>query len=276
MNLGISTYSFWHFEEKKLPLKEYLVKAYEHGFNGVEVLSNHIESRSEDYLKEIKRFAFKLGLDVYGLAIHNNFVKVDKDERMREVELVKDWIRLGSVLGVKIIRINSGRWMTVRSFDELMERRGIEPPPPGYSDEDAIEWVVECINECLEEAEKHGIILGLENHWGLTTRAGNMLKIIKKISSDYFGAIMDTGNFIHDTYRELEAIAPYTVMVHAKTYFGGGVWYTLDLDYDRIFEILRGVNFRGWVSLEYEGREAYDEGVRKSKELLLKYIKRLS
>ncbi len=33
---------------------------------------------------------------------------------------------------------------------------------------------------------------------------------------------MDTGNFIERTYEQLEKIAPYTVLVHAKTYIGGG------------------------------------------------------
>lgn len=42
-----------------------------------------------------------------------------------------------------------------------------------------------------------------------------------------------------ETYKQLEYIAPYTALVHAKTYIGGGVWYTLDLDYDAIFGILR-------------------------------------
>jgi len=33
---------------------------------------------------------------------------------------------------------------------------------------------------------------------------------------------MDTENFIENTYQQLEEIASYTILVHAKTYFGGG------------------------------------------------------
>jgi len=61
-------------------------------------------------------------------------------------------------------------------------------------------------------------------------------------------------------------------MVQAKTYFGGGVWYTLSLDYDRIFETLRRAGFKGWISLEFEGREDYESGVKKSFDLLSKYL----
>lgn len=272
MDLGVSTYSFWHFERSREPLKHYLELAARYGFSGVEVLWLNLESLSTTYLKEVRRAAFALGLDIYALDIHNNFVQPDEEKRRREVERVKRWIGIGAELGVKLIRIESGRWGTARSFDELMKMRGVEKPLPGYTNDDAVEWVVDSIYQCLDEAEKHGIILGLENHWGLTTRAEDMLKILRRIDSKYFGAVMDTGNFIENTYEQLEAIAPYTVMVHAKTYFGGGLWYEVEIDYSRIFEILRRYGFNGWVSLEYEGKAPYEEGVKRSIELLKNYI----
>jgi L-ribulose-5-phosphate 3-epimerase len=52
--------------------------------------------------------------------------------------------------------------------------------------------------------------------------------------------------------------------VQAKTYYGGGVWYTLDLDYPRIAGILRSAGYRGWVSLEMEGKEDAHTAVPKS------------
>ena len=65
---------------------------------------------------------------------------------------------------------------------------------------------------------------------------------------------MDTGNFLEDPYDKLEMIAPHTTFVQAKTYFGGGEWYTLDLDYKRIASILSKVNYNGYVSIEFEGK----------------------
>ncbi len=273
MRLGISTYSYWHFKGRKFSLKDYIRWAFEDGFSGVEILVNHIESKARSYLKEVKRLAFNYSLDIYALALHNNFLKPDPVEREAQVEYVLNWLDVAHELGATIVRINSGRWGTVKRFDELMARKGIEPPLEGYTEEDAIEWVVDSIYRCLDRAEDLGIILGLENHWGLTTRAETMLEIVKRINSRWFGVIMDTGNFVHDTYTELEMIAPFTVMVHAKTYFGGGEWYTLELDYDRVFRILEKHNFRGWVSLEYEGKEDYREGVRKSRELLRRFMR---
>ena len=81
---------------------------------------------------------------------------------------------------------------------------------------------------------------------------------------------MDTGNFLEDPYPKLKQIAPKTVFVQAKTYFGGGEWYTLDLDYGRIAKILADVNYNGYVSLEFEGKEPAESAVPKSIEMLRK------
>jgi sugar phosphate isomerase/epimerase len=79
---------------------------------------------------------------------------------------------------------------------------------------------------------------------------------------------MDTGNFLENPYDKLEKIAPKTVYVQAKTYYGGGEWYTLDLDYKRIAQILAKVNYSGYVALEFEGKENPDTAVPKSIKML--------
>ena len=83
------------------------------------------------------------------------------------------------------------------------------------------------------------MLLALENHWGLSRTAEALVRIIQAIDSPWLRALMDTGNFLEDPYDELEALAPYTAYVQAKTYYGGGTWYTLDLDYPRIAALLR-------------------------------------
>ncbi len=94
-----------------------------------------------------------------------------------------------------------------------------------------------------------------------------MLRIVRAIDSPWLQVTLDTGNFLEDPYDKLAMLAPYTVLVQAKTYYGGGMWYTLDLDYDRIAQIMRDAGFRGYVSLEFEGAE--DPGVAIPKSLAL-------
>ncbi len=149
-----------------------------------------------------------------------------------------------------------------------MKVRGDEPPLPGYSDDDAFKWCIESIEACLPAAEKAGVMLALENHWGLTTRPENLLRIIQGIRSPWLGVNLDTGNFPGEPYAGLEKLAPHAVIVQAKTYYGGGEWYTLDLDYPRIAGILRGAGFQGYVSLEMEGKEPAETAVPKSLQVL--------
>jgi L-ribulose-5-phosphate 3-epimerase len=75
---------------------------------------------------------------------------------------------------------------------------------------------------------------------------------------------------IADGYRKM--IASKTSFVQAKTYYGGGEWYSLDLDYPRIIKILKDVNYQGYISIEFEGKEEAYSGVRKSVDLLRKAL----
>jgi L-ribulose-5-phosphate 3-epimerase len=80
----------------------------------------------------------------------------------------------------------------------------------------------------------------------------------------------DTGNFLEDPYDRLELLAPKTILLQAKTYYGGGLWYALELDYPRIAGIFKKHNYRGYVSLEFEGKDDPRTGVPKSLAMLRK------
>ncbi len=117
-------------------------------------------------------------------------------------------------------------------------------------------------------------MLALENHWGLGLTPEGILRIVEAVNSPWLQICTDTGNFLEDPYQRLEKIAPKTVFVQAKTYYGGGQWYSLDLDYPRIARILNEHNYRGFVSLEFEGMEDYRTAIPKSLELMRSAFKR--
>ena len=269
--LAVSTYSYWHFKTEKYAIEKVIEHAAKTGFDGVEILHRQMQDESPAYINKLKRLAFTNGLSLPMLSIHQDFVHPTKEERQKAIDHTKHCIALAVQLGIPCIRLNSGRWKTIKSFDELMKVKGQEPPLPGYNEEDAFKWCIDSIAECLVAAEKAGIVLALENHWGLTTRVDGLLKIYKALSnSPWMGLNMDTGNFAGDPYSQIEQLAPYATIVQAKTYYGGGEWYTLDLDYERIAGILRRANFKGFVSLEMEGKENPETAVVKSFEVLRK------
>ncbi len=267
--LAVSTYSFWRFQDGlRLPIEACLDQAAEMGFEALEILHRQMDREDSAALQLIKRRALLNGLALCCLSTHQGFVSPDRAERQRNIAHTLHCIELAYELGIPTMRVNTGRWGTITSFDELMKQRGEEPTPPGRSDEEAFAWVMESLESCLPTAEKRGVLLALENHWGLSRTAAALLRIIQTMDSPWLRALMDTGNFLEEPYDSLEALAPYTAYVQAKTYYGGGTWYTLELDYRRIAAMLRQHNYRGYVALEFEGQEDYRTAIPKSLAML--------
>jgi sugar phosphate isomerase/epimerase len=272
IRLAIASYSYWHFRDPKVTIHQVIERAAALGAEGVDVLHRQMDIPEKEpltaqhrmYLADLKRHAFQYGISLVCLSIHQDFVDPDPTVRRRQVEHTIKCIDIAASLGVSCVRINSGRWNTIASFDDLMKARGEEPVLPGYTEEQGFQWCIECLEQCLPHAAAAGVTLAVENHWGLTRTVEGMLRIAEAIESPYFGLLMDTGNFLENPYDRLRRIAPRTVMVQAKDYPGGGEWYTLDLDYRRIAGILREAGFRGWVSLEMEGKEPSETAVPKS------------
>ena len=278
IKLGIATYSYWHFRDPKVSIETVMDKAAEIGVEGVDILHRQMDIPEKEpltaahrtHLHKLKRHAFRNGLEICCVSTHQSFVKPKPEELTENVEHTKKCIEIAYELGCPCIRINTGRWGTAKDFDELMKNRGIEPILPGHTEEEGFKWCIEGIERCLPKAEECGVMLALENHWGLARTPEGLLRILNSITSPWLGGLMDTGNFLEEPYPKLQAIAPRTVYVQAKTYYGGGEWYTLDLDYQRIAGILRDAGYTGYVSLEFEGKENPDVAVPESIELLRK------
>ena len=270
-HIAVSTYSFWQFRHNDLrDVEKCIDLAAEWGFDGVEILHRQMENESPGYLQKLKQRAFINGLDLSGFSTHQGFLSPDKEVRQKNIDHTIHCIELAYALGIPTMRVNTGTWGTSKDFDDLMAKRGIEQPKEGYTDEDGFGWVIESLEKCLPAAEKCGVTLGLENHWGLGRTPEGVLRIVKEIDSSWLQVTADTGNFLEDPYDKLAQLAPKTVLVQAKTYYGDGLWYTLDLDYPRIAEIFRKERFRGWVSLEFEGQEDPRTAIPKSLALLRK------
>jgi len=272
IQLAVSTYSYWHFRGPKVTVETVIDRANRLGLAGVDVLHRQMDLPEKEpltaehraYLAGLKRHAFRNGISLCALSIHQDFVDPDPAVRRQQVEHTRKCIAIAAELGTPVIRINSGRWNTIASFDDLMKARGIEPVLPGYTEEDGFRWCVECLEQCLPDAERAGVMLAVENHWGLTRTPEGLLRIANQIRSPWFGLLLDTGNFLEDPYDKLAAVASRAVFVQAKTYPGGGEWYTLDLDYPRIARLLRDAGYRGWISLEMEGKADPETAVPES------------
>ncbi len=276
VRFGISSYSYWHFQGPRVPIETVIDKAAALGADGVDILHRQMETEElaplspelHTYCTKLKRHAFRAGIDLICLSTHQNFVSANPAERQKWINHTEKCIEIAYALGVPCLRVNAGSWNTIPDFDALMKARGVEPIPKGLTEDDGYKWTIEALTKCMESAERRGVILALENHWGLSRTVEGMTRILDGVKSPWFGALMDTGNFLEDPYEKLARIAPRTVFVQAKTYEGGGEFYTLDLDYPRIARLLAEAKYTGYVSLEFEGKAEPDVAVPKALAML--------
>jgi sugar phosphate isomerase/epimerase len=216
------------------------------------------------------------------LCFSPDFTHPDREERLRQVERQKAAIDLCLALGTKFCRTLSGQ-----AFPEVSRKQGVA-------------WTVEGIRRSLDYAEPRGVVLCMENHY----KDGNwkypefaqaedvFLEIIGQIDSPNFGVQYDPSNAIvgdYDPIALLEKVKHRVVTMHASDRHlapgatmhdlrsaDGAVGYAKQLlhgevgkglnDYDRIFAILSGTGYHGWISVE-DGENGLDE-LRRSVEFL--------
>jgi len=99
------------------------------------------------------------------------------------------------------------------------------------------------------------------------------MRIVNAINSPWLSVTLDTGNFFDNREKQLSELAPNTCLIQAKTYFGGAKWPAfnqINIDYPSIGDLMRENNYKGYISLEFEGNEDANSAVPKSLDLLRK------
>lgn len=206
------------------------------GLEGTELTSYYFpKTITHEYLRDLKRQAFRLGLGISGTAVGNDFGHPEGLQRQKQIEMVKQWIDYAEILSAPVIRVFAGHQKA------------------GNSAEQTHKLVVAGLQEVCEYAGEHGIHLALENHGGPTATADGLMSIVRDVESPWFGVNLDTGNFHSaDVYGDLARVAPYALNVQVKVVVADANGSRQPADYARMADILRAANYRGYVVLEYE------------------------
>ena len=209
------------------------------GIDGVE-LTGYFMPRplTREAINELKLRTHMHGLDISSAAIGNNFTNAPSSQEGREqLKHTRYWIDRYSELGAPVIRVFGGK------------------PNKGISEKQAVENIIANMEIACDYAGEKGVMLGMENHDFLID-IGRMLPIIEAVDSPWFGVNFDSGNIARTSnpYKELARIAPYSVNAQIK------VEIPVDgkkehADLARIINLLKNANYRGYIVLEYEGKE---------------------
>ena len=230
-------------DRPELTLDDFVADCARFGLEGTEPTSYYFpKDLTLDYLRHLKGLAFRLGLDISGTAVGNDFCRPPGPERDKQIGSVKQWIEYAEILGAPVIRIFSGR------------------PRKGQTEGEAHRLAAEGIEECCEHAGRHGIFLALENHGGLTTKLAGMMRLVEDVKSPWFGVNLDTGNFrdwttLDQMYADLATLAPYALNVQVKVTVSGPDRKKIPADFRRLAQILTDAAYRGYIVLEYEEDE---------------------
>jgi sugar phosphate isomerase/epimerase len=223
-------------ESPKLTLTDFIDDCARFGLEGTELTSYYFpKDTTAEYLRTLRRQCFRLGLDVSGTAVGNDFGHGPGEARSQQIANVKQWIEYAEILGAPVIRIFAG------------SQKKDQTEAQSHS------LMVQAIEECCDFAGKHGVHLALENHGGPTATADGLLKFVRDVNSPWFGVNLDSGNFhSDDPYGELARIAPYALNAQIKVVMSGPGKKKEPADFGRLARILREAHYRGYVVLEYE------------------------
>jgi sugar phosphate isomerase/epimerase len=256
---------------------EWLHEAATLGGEGIEHYDGFFPSLQPADVDPIVRLMDETGQTSAMLCFSPDFTHPDPAERSRQVQRQKAAIDLTVRLGARHCRTLSGQRY------------------PGLTRAEGIARTTDGILRSLEHAEKHDVVLCLENHYkdGLwrypefAQAEDIFLEIIERIDSPCFGVQYDPSNALvggYDPISFLEKVRHRVVTVHASDRFvtagatlddlrqaDGTIGYSDKLkhgetgkglnDYDAIFRILADAGFDGWISVE-DGMNGLDELAR--------------
>jgi len=248
IKIGCAAYSYREYlKDGRMSYEDFIEEAYRIGLDGVELTLYWLPSKNTSYLRKIKRLALFRGLPISCAGISTNFCNPDSSERKKAIETAKEGLDIAHELGAPCLRVFGGH------------------VPEGYTETEATKWVIESLKSCVDYAQNNGVVIALENHGGITSKADNVIRIVEGVGSSWLRVNLDLGNYRESIYEEIAKTVAYAVHIHAKVSVAGGV----KIDYQRIKEILESGGYNGFLSIEYEEKEDPKIGVPRFAKYLL-------
>jgi sugar phosphate isomerase/epimerase len=236
---AICAYSYRkELADKSLSYSDLVRIAVDHDIDGLDLTVYWFPNLEDSFLMPLRRLAYINGVEIYSISVRTDLCQADAAKRQQEVLTIMKWVDVAAKLGAGHIRVFGGN------------------VPKGYTEDDAVGWCVEVLTRASDYAAKHGVILGLENHGGITDRAERIVEIVTKVNSDYVGINLDTGNFKERPIPQIQTCMPYAVAAQYKTKMAAeNSKERVASDWDKLTGMFAASGFKGYLALEYEDVE---------------------
>jgi sugar phosphate isomerase/epimerase len=192
-----------------------------------------------------------------------NLADLDAQKRKKAVESHNAWVDAAKYLGCSKIRVNLGD--TARAISGA----------PDDSPAEAAKTAAEGYRALLEYAAKQNMDVIVENHFGNSTDVDWLLGVIKAVNMPNAGLLPDFGNFCaqrskptapgikgmmdtkcireYDKYEGVKKMMPHAKGISAKSHKFNAAGDETEIDFYKMFRIIREAGFKGYVGIEYEG-----------------------
>jgi L-ribulose-5-phosphate 3-epimerase len=238
LRTAICAYSFRQQLQSKAMSYDDLVKlAVDLQVDGLDLTVYWFPSTEDSFLLPLKRLAYKNAIEIYSISVRTDLCKPAGAARDQQMAELKKWVDVASKLGAGHIRVFGG---TV---------------PKGSTEQEAAGWVTEMLKPGAEYAGSKGVILGLENHGGVTEKAETIIKIVKSVDSPWVGINLDTGNFNRNAIAQIEQCLPYAVNTQFKVHIRDEKGESKPADWNQLVKLFATAGYRGYFALEYEEKQ---------------------
>lgn len=243
---GCCAYSYRKLLSKgQMTMSSFILEGVKIGTVGVDMTGYWYKSMQPAYLAGLRHLAYKNGVPFSGAACGVSMVQPTAQKRAEALAQIKRWVDATDRLGASHLRVFAGKL------------------PPGATVQQGIDWVVEIFKAASDYSGEKGIILGVEDHSGITQSAEACLEIMHRVNSPYARINLDITHFIptptQDAYAQIKACIPYASHTHIRDVFDDGT----PIDMDRVWRMFAEGGYRGFTSVEYEGKEDPMIGVPK-------------
>ena len=252
MQIGISSYSYHEeFAGERLELFDWMTLcAKDLKVNGVEIFEPHLKSHDEDYLKAVKRVALDLQLTIAGLAMDTDFGHTEEEALSKELENVERALSAARQLGAPQLRITTGR-------------------PEENSRHKQWKEMARCVEIATLLGDREGTVVAIENNGrsGFLLDADDVHRLMHDTDSQWLRLALNPAGY-EDGIESVQKTMVYAVHVRAAMGQVAPDGHDPAVDYPALFRLLRELNYRGFVTLAYEGGEPGPDAAPRALEFL--------
>ncbi|MBP8990310.1 MAG: sugar phosphate isomerase/epimerase [Clostridia bacterium] len=277
MKIGVSSYSFNHLiQTGRMTQFETIARAAELGFDFIEFSELIVPDGTDKliYAQQLRDECERQGLFVGNYAIGADFLNGCGGDLEAEVNRITNEVEVAVMLGTSLMRhdVTSGR------RENCAAQRLSAAPAESF--DTVLPVLARGCRLVTEYAKTRGIRTMSENHGYFAQDSERIEKLICAVNHPNYGALIDIGNFLCVDEQPAIAtgrLAPYAFHLHVKDFHyksgqepdPGQGWFPTRgrnrlrgaiighgiVPVRQCLQIMKQSNYKGYVSIEFEGLE---------------------